>query len=126
MTALSAPRILVVDDDREFRRSLAKIFRKAGFDIQVAANGNQAAALLNKASFDLLVLDLEIPGKSGLELLREVKLKASSTVVIIVTAHGEVNRRDETLAAGAAAYLDKPVKRHTILEAAQHALAQRC
>lgn len=125
MTALGAPRILVVDDDREFRRSLAKIFRKADFDIQVAANGNQAAALLNKAHFDLLVLDLEIPGKSGLELLREVKMKARDTAVIIVTAHGETNRRDETLAAGAFEYLDKPVKRHTILEAAQRALAQR-
>jgi len=71
----------VVDDDREFRRSLVKIFHKAGFDIHVAADGNHAAALLNRTHYDLLVLDLKIPGKSGQELLREAKMKTRDTEI---------------------------------------------
>jgi DNA-binding NtrC family response regulator len=123
MAALDAPRILVVDDDREYRRSLVKIFHKAGFDIQVAADGNQAAVLLDKTHYDLLVLDLKIPGKSGLELLREIKMKTRATEVIVVTAYGEADSRNEAIAAGAFEYLNKPAKRNAILEASQRALA---
>ncbi len=123
MTALDAPHILAVDDDREFRRSLIKIFEKAGFQVNVAADGDQAAALLNKNHYDLVVLDLKIPGKSGLELLHEIKAKAPGTQVIVVTVYGDADSQVEVMAAGAFAYLNKPVKRNTMLEASQRALA---
>ncbi|MGH7596668.1 MAG: response regulator [bacterium] len=123
MSVPDAPRILAVDDDREFRRSLIKIFEKAGFQVNVAADGNQAEALLGKNHYDLVVLDLKIPGKSGLELLREIKTNTPDTEVIIVTAYGEAASRGEAIAAGAFEYLNKPVKRNAILEASQRALA---
>ena len=123
MISSDAPCILAVDDDREFRRSLIKIFEKAGFQVDVAADGNQAAALLGKNHYDLVVLDLKIPGKSGLELLREIKAKTPNTQVIVVTVYGEADSCFEAKTAGAFECLNKPVKRNVILETAQRALA---
>ncbi len=123
MAVLDSPRILVVDDDREFQRSLIKIFQKAGYQVNVAFNSTQALALLNRTHYALIVLDLKMPGKSGLEVLREIKTKAPESKVIIVTAFGDSASYREAMAAGAFDYLNKPVKRKTILEASQRALA---
>ena len=124
MNFSDAPRILAVDDDREFRRSLIKIFEKAGFRVNVAADGKQATVLLSKSHYDLVVLDLKIPGKSGLELLREIKAKTPNTEVIVVTVYGEADSCFDAKLAGAFACLNKPVKRNVILETSQRALAR--
>jgi DNA-binding NtrC family response regulator len=122
MFSSTTPRILAVDDDREFRQSLIKIFQKAGFQVHVAADGSQAVALLGKAHYDLVILDLKLPGKSGLELLREIKTTMPDTRVIVVTSYGDAASRFEAMAAGAFEYLNKPVKRNAILGASQRAL----
>jgi DNA-binding NtrC family response regulator len=122
MTSVDETRVLVVDDNREFRRSLVKIFQKAGFQVNVAAEGNQAGVLLGQSHYDLVVLDLQIPGKSGVELLREIRVKSPDTQVIVVTVYGDTTSCFEAQAAGAFECLNKPVKRNAILEASQRAL----
>jgi DNA-binding NtrC family response regulator len=124
MTSMTAPRILVVDDDQEFQRALVKIFRKAGFKVGAASDGNQAATMLTKArnAFMAMVLDLNLPGKPGLELLREIKAKAPETRIIVITAYGDAASRQSALEAGAFDFLNKPVKRETILEIVKKAL----
>lgn len=122
MSSSHFPRVLVVDNDREFRRSLSKTFQKARFQVTEAGDGNQASELLNKGHYSLVVLDLKMPGKSALELLREIKAKTPEAEVIIVTAFGDTTSYQQTMDAGAYAYLDKPVKRKEILESAQRAL----
>jgi len=122
MIALDAPRILAVDDDREFRRSLVKIFQKAGFLVNVAADGHQAMTLLDKNHYDLVVLDLKMPGKSGLEVLREIKAQTPEAKVIMVTAFADPDSIRQALSAGAFAYLNKPVKREDILASVKKAL----
>jgi DNA-binding NtrC family response regulator len=122
MASVNAPRILVVDDDREFQRALVKIFKKTGFKVGAASDVNQASAMFDKTHYAFIVLDLKLPGKSGLELLREIKAKAPEAKVIIVTAFGDTLSRHEALEAGAFDYLNKPVKRKSILEIVSRAL----
>jgi two-component system response regulator AtoC len=124
MAPVAIPRILVVDDDREFQRSLIKIFLKAGYQVNVASDSVQALAALNRRHYDLCVLDLKMPGKSGLEVLREIKTKAPEAKVIVVTAFGDSASYHEAMAIGACDYLNKPVKRKEILEASEKALTR--
>jgi DNA-binding response OmpR family regulator len=124
MASLDTPRILVVDDDREFQRSLIKIFLKAGYQVNVASDSVQALAVLDRRPYDLIVLDLKMPGKSGLEVLREIKIKTPDSKVIVVTAFGDPASRREAMAVGACDYLNKPVKRKEILDASKKALTR--
>jgi DNA-binding NtrC family response regulator len=124
MASLDTPRILVVDDDREFQRSLIKIFLKAGYQVNVASDSVQALAILDRRHCDLIVLDLKMPGKSGLEVLREIKTKTPDSKVIVVTAFGDSASHSEAMATGACDYLNKPVKRKEILEASKRALTR--
>lgn len=123
-SSLDNPRILVVDDDREFQRSLIKIFLKAGYQVNVASDSVQALAVLNRRHYDLIVLDLKMPGKSGLEVLREIKIKTPDSKVIVVTAFGDSTSYREAMAIGVSDYLNKPVKRKEILEASSKALTR--
>lgn len=124
MAAVVSPRILVVDDDREFRRSLIKIFQKAGFQVNVASNGDHALSLLNRTPFTLVILDLKMPGKSGVDLLHEIKLKAPRAKIIVITAFDDAISQQEVKAAGVFDCLSKPAKRQTILETTKRALAE--
>lgn len=122
MSAEKKQRILIVDDSLEFRRSLVKIFLKAGFKVQAVADGPTALKVLRRQSFPLIVTDLKMAGTSGLDLLREIKTHSPQAQVIIVTAAGEVEAYHEAMHLGVFAYLYKPLKRETILEAARQAL----
>lgn len=122
MPASEPLRILIVDDSQEFRRSLTKIFQKEGYHVRAVDNGNRASALLAQEFFPLIITDLRMSGKSGMELLREAQAKSPESKVILVTAFGEEEAQLEALTAGASAFLFKPVKRKVILEAVQRAL----
>ncbi|MFQ5865163.1 MAG: response regulator [bacterium] len=122
MTTLNSNNVLIVDNDKEFRDSLTKIFRKAGYQVMTASDGNEASDLVNREGFALIVLDLRMPGKSGLELLWEIKEKTPNSQVIIVTAFGDENSYLEAMHGGAFEFLHKPVKRKDILESARKAL----
>ena len=122
MPAGNDHRVLIIDDDREFRRSLTKIFRKAGYLVSTASTGDQATLLLKKEQYPLIVLDLKMPGKSGIELLREINAKSPASRVIAITAGGDEAITGETMAAGAFEYLRKPLKRQEIFDSAHRAL----
>ena len=122
MTNLIDEKILIVDDSLEFRRSLTKIFQKAGFQVRAVDDSNRASALLHQEFFPLIITDLRMSGRSGLELLLEIRLKSPDSKVIMVTAFGDEAAGEQALAAGASAYLFKPVKRKAIIEAARRVL----
>ncbi len=101
--------ILIVDDDREIRELLATYLEKNGMRATVAANGRQMRALLEQHNFDLLVLDLMLPGEDGLTLCRELRAsKWRSLPVLMLTARGEETDRIVGLEMGADDYLTKP------------------
>lgn len=98
--------ILVVDDDDRLRALLKKFLREQGFMVTDAADAKQARNLLSWFIFDLIVLDVMMPGETGIELL--ASLKSGATPVLMLSAMGEVDDRILGLETGAEDYLTKP------------------
>jgi len=115
-------RILIVEDDSEFRCSLKRILQKAGYHVSSASNGSQASEMLNKRMYPLILLDLHMPGTSGLELLHEVKEKTPESKVIMITVDGSADNYSEAISAGAFAVLQKQLKMKKLLTYASMAL----
>ena len=112
----TAPHILVVDDDREIRDLLARFLRKHGFRVDSAADGREMWRQLDNGRFDLVVLDLMLPGEDGLSLCRRLRAQAGpATPVIMLTAIGEEMDRIIGLEMGADDYLAKPFNPRELL-----------
>jgi two-component system phosphate regulon response regulator OmpR len=102
-----APHLLVVDDDRRIRDLLSRFLAHEGYRVTAAENASQARAKLDSLHFDLLVLDVMMPGETGFEFAR--KLRTSSSVpILMLTARGEAESRIQGLEIGADDYLGKP------------------
>ena len=102
-----ASHILVVDDDTRLRELLHKYLSEQGFRITAAQDAGDARAKLRAFSFDLIVLDIMMPGESGLELTRRLR-QDSAVPVLLLTAMGETDDRIAGLESGADDYLSKP------------------
>jgi two-component system copper resistance phosphate regulon response regulator CusR len=101
-------RVLVVEDDPKVARSLERGLREEGYEAQVAERGDDASTRLAETVYDFVVLDLNLPGKDGLEVLRELRSRGVSTPVLVLTARDAVEQRVAGLEAGADDYLVKP------------------
>ena len=110
----NAPHVLVVDDDREIRDLLARFLRRHGYRIETAADGREMFAALGAGRFDLVVLDLMLPGEDGLSLCRRVRAD-SDLPIIMLTAVGEDTDRIVGLEVGADDYLPKPFNPRELL-----------
>jgi len=110
----NAPHLLVVDDDREIRDLLSRFLRKHGFRVTAAADGRQMNEALAAGRFDLVVLDLMLPGEDGLSICR--RLRAGTDLpVIMLTAMGEETDRIVGLELGADDYVAKPFNPRELL-----------
>ncbi len=105
---MSAKRVLVVEDDAAIRRGLVDALRFQGFAVNEAADGEEGLALALGPDYDLLLLDLVLPGRDGLEILREVRRSHPTVPVIVLTARGEETDRVSGLKLGADDYVVKP------------------
>ncbi len=103
-------RIMVVDDEKIVRESLYHWFKREGHPAETAASGPEALEKLEKASFDVLFVDIKMPNMDGLEVLRRVKEGYPDTIVIIITAYGSVESAVEAMKFGAHDYLLKPFR----------------
>lgn len=103
-----APHILVVDDDTRLRGLLQRYLTDKGFRVSTAAQGAEARAQMAAMAFDLLVLDVMMPGESGLALTRALRADRSDVPVLLLTARGEAEDRINGLESGADDYLSKP------------------
>lgn len=101
-------RILVAEDDPSLAEGLMRSLRQAGNAVDCAKNGDEADAALEANEFDLLILDLGLPKKSGLEVLKRLRSRSSTVPVLILTARDTLNDRVTGLDAGADDYLAKP------------------
>ncbi|MFI7216462.1 response regulator transcription factor [Micromonospora maritima] len=101
-------RVLVVDDDERLRRSLSRALRLSGFSVSVAADGGEALRLLDAAPPDAVVLDVAMPGPSGIEVCRRVRAGGDDVPVLILSARDQPSDRIAGLQAGADDYLVKP------------------
>lgn len=118
------PRLLVVDDVVDICRNYADIFTDMGYDVDIAHDGISALELVRKRPYDLVLLDLNMPGMDGLTLYREIKKLQAGTVAIIVTGYATSAIASEAIAAGAMQVLSKPADLGRLLELMDHALRQ--
>ena len=101
-------RVLVVEDEKKTASFIRKALQAEGFAVDVCHNGDEAWAAARATPFDAIVLDIMLPGRDGLSLLRQLRERKNATPVLLLSARGEVNERVEGLNAGADDYLPKP------------------
>jgi two-component system response regulator AtoC len=103
-------RVLVVDDEEPLRRLLKKELGRKGFSVEVASDGGEALAILKDHVFDVLLLDIVMPGIDGIELMNRLKADPASPVIIVLTGRATVETAVEAMKNGAYDYLSKPYK----------------
>ncbi|HET8698805.1 MAG TPA: response regulator [Gammaproteobacteria bacterium] len=111
--------VAIVDDEESVRRAFVRLFDSANFEAEAFASSRDFLRALENRSFDCLVLDLQMPDMTGLDLQRYLRMVCPNLYlpVIIVTAHDEPGMREMCFAAGVRAYLRKPVEASALLAA---------
>lgn len=115
-------KVLIVDDEQEVRQVLRRILEKEELDVDLSANADEALDRLHHGAVDLVVTDLNMPGKGGLELIRTLHGDYPDIKVIVLTACTEEDSRSEAVSVGAIDYIVKPMRRHDIVRAVRTAL----
>jgi putative nucleotidyltransferase with HDIG domain len=116
---------MVVDDEARVREIVSRRLNEAGYQCTTAADGSSALKKLKTEPIDLVLLDINMPGKSGVEVLKEIQAKYSDVAVIMVTAIAEVETAINTMKFGAYDYIIKPIDHKILLISADKALEKR-
>ena len=114
--------IAVVDDDQSVREALENLISSVGLDVKLFASAEDFLGSETPLQTDCAILDVRLPGISGLELQKTLATNRPSVPVIIITAQGDDETQDEAVAAGAIAFLKKPFKEEVLLAALESAL----
>jgi DNA-binding response OmpR family regulator len=122
---LQGARILIVDDERTTRLSLSEIFSLRGATTSTAADGAEAITQIEQTAFDLIILDVKMPGVSGLQVLEYVQEHAPGTICILLTAHATIDSAIRALRQGAFDYVLKPAQPKAIIEVVERGLTKR-
>ena len=105
---MSLTRILVADDEESMRWVLSKALKRKGFSVDLAIDGRQALAMVQDNSYDLAILDIKMPGISGLDLLDKIREQKKDLLVVIMTAEASMKNAVEAMKRGAYDYITKP------------------
>ena len=108
--------IAIVDDDEPLREALGSVLKAAGFVIDTFGSAEEFLDSPQRRNTSCLILDVRLPGMSGIELQRRLLDANSRVPIIFVTAHGDTSLRDLVMKAGAAGFLNKPVRSDTLLK----------
>jgi DNA-binding NtrC family response regulator len=109
-------RVLLVDDEEEFVSALSERLELRGIEVDSALNGEDALAIMVEKTFEVVILDVMMPGLGGLEVLKQIKSAYPNTQVILLTGHGATKEGIEGMRLGAFDYLIKPVDIEEMLE----------
>ena len=100
--------ILIVDDEKNYPLVLSAVLQDEGFETLTANSGDEALGILDHSDIDLVLTDMKMPKMDGIELLERIKLKDAELPVIMMTAHGTVEKAVEAMQKGAYNYILKP------------------
>jgi len=118
-------RVLLVDDEKEFVRALAKRLGARGLNVEIAGDGESAVEKVKTSDFDVIVLDLAMPGIDGLETLKRLREVNPDLQIVLLTGHGSIKSGVEAMKEGAVDFLEKPAEFSELLTKIQEAGAKR-
>jgi len=118
-------KVLIVDDELDFLETIIKRLRARNIEVSGVESGPKALELLNEQDFDVVILDVKMPGMDGIETLREIKKKKPLTEVIMLTGHASVESGIQGMQLGAFDYLMKPVALEELLDKVRQAYARK-
>src|SRR5215467_8684597 len=113
------PRLLIVDDDEPFRLAMRNAFLRRGYEVTIAGGADEAQAFLRSEAPDYAVVDLRMPGQSGLEVVRALRALPKPPQVVVLTGYGTIGTAVEAIRLGAINYLNKPADADEIEAALQ-------
>jgi len=117
--------VLLVDDEEEFVETLAERMRIRGMDVSTSNSGANALQLVDDEDFDVVVLDLKMPGVDGIEALKRIKRRRPDIQVVLLTGHATVEKGVEAIKEGALEFLEKPVDLRSLTDAIGKARATK-
>jgi DNA-binding response OmpR family regulator len=117
--------ILIIDDEAALRQTLARILQQAGFEVTTAENGEQGISFVQTTNFDMIFMDLRMPGMAGMDVLKLIHASYPNLPVILFTAQPDLTSAVEALRNGATDYLLKPLKPQALIERAQTIIANQ-
>jgi DNA-binding NtrC family response regulator len=112
------PKVLVADDDRTCRDSIQRVLEREGYLVEAASDVDSALAAIHARPFDLIVCDYRMPGKSGIDLLSELKRSHSDVPVLMISAYADAATEEHALQLGAFELMRKPIRRKELLDRA--------
>jgi len=115
-------RIAVVDDDASVRKALVRLLETSSYDVRDFASARELLFGLSDARPECVIVDLQMPNMSGLELQHHMARTGIKIPIVVITAHDEPGSRERCMAAGAADYLLKPIRKGTLLTAIHRAI----
>jgi len=118
-------KVLLVDDEEEFVETLAERMRTRGMDVSTSNSGANALQLVKDEDFDVVVLDLKMPGVDGIEALKRIKRRRPDIQVVLLTGHATVEKGVEAIKQGALEFLEKPVDLASLTDAIHKARATK-
>jgi len=119
---LKRPCVLIVDDEPSIGREFSKILQDEGFDTITAASGAEVCGLIAQHELDLIILDIWLPGRDGLEVLQDIKRQAPSMPVIMMSGHADIAAALKAISLGAIDFLEKPFSLEPTLKKINNAL----
>jgi DNA-binding NtrC family response regulator len=123
-TSVSNARLLIIDDEPSIRESLETLLTLEGFDVTLAPDGTRGLDILSHSEFDLLLLDLALPGESGIDLLPRITAMHPQLPIIMITAFGTVGNVVDAIRAGAENFVQKPWDNEKLLADIRSAIAR--
>jgi len=123
--ATNGGRILVIDDEASIRESLEVLLTLEDYTVEMAVNGEEGLQKIDAGNYDLLLLDLSLPGQSGMELLPQIKGRHPELPIIMITAYGSVDNVVEAIHAGADNFVQKPWDNEKLLADIRACIARR-
>jgi DNA-binding NtrC family response regulator len=106
---MTTKKVLLVDDEVDFTASMAKVLRRRGFEVESVADGLSAMRRIVEKPYNVIVLDVKMPGMDGIQVLAEIRKLAIKARVILLTGHLSITDEEDGLKKGAFAYLFKPI-----------------
>src|SRR6202158_63870 len=116
--------VLIIDDEAEIRESLQTLLELEGFAVETAATGEAGLQRIGEHPFDLILLDLTLPGRNGMEVLTEIRAHETGLPVIMITAYGTVENAVKAMQAGATNFVQKPWDNEKLLADIRTAVAR--